>query len=265
MIVSMHSGGIGSWAAGLRAREAHPEEELVLLFADVGGDSQHEHDGEDDDVYRFVLDSARDIGAEVVRVADGRTVWEVFRDERMIGNTRLSVCSRALKQRPVHAWLAENAPADATVVVGIDWSEEHRLPAMERAYAPRRVWAPLTEAPLLDKDALLTLARGRGLEPPAMYEQGFPHANCGGFCVRAGQAQFVKLLEANPARYAYHEAQEQALREHLDKDVAILRDRRGGTTKPLTLTVLRQRYEAELDDGVDQLDLGGCGCFVDET
>ena len=91
---------------------------------------------------------------------------------------------------------------------------------------------------------------------------GFPHNNCGGFCVKAGQAHFKHLLEQMPERYAYHENKEQELRSYLDKDVAILRDRRGGTTKPLTLKDLRLRL---VNDGeVDPYDWGGCGCFSED-
>lgn len=262
MVVSMHSGGLGSWAAGKRAAARYGTERLVLLFADVGGDSLEPHTGEDDDVYRFVAEGAADIGGQLVRVAEGRTVWEVFHDRRAIGNTRWSLCSATLKQEPVHRWLRDNAPDDALVVVGIDWSEDRRLPAMERAYAPRQVWAPLTEPPYLDRDGLLAELAATGVAPPTMYAEGYAHANCGGFCVRAGQGQFVQLLETNPQRYAYHEQQEESLRRHLDKDVAVLRDRRGGTTKPLTLRALRERVEAKLDS-VDREDIGGCGCFVD--
>lgn len=46
------------------------------------------------------------------------------------------------------------------------------------------------------------------------------------------------------------------------KDVSILRDRTGGTTKPLTLAALRQRIE-EQPDQLDLFDEGGCGCFTD--
>jgi hypothetical protein len=48
----------------------------------------------------------------------------------------------------------------------------------------------------------------------------------------------------------------------LGTERAILRDRTNGTTKPLPLTVLRRRVEAE-QDGFDQLDWGGCGCFTE--
>ena len=45
--------------------------------------------------------------------------------------------------------------------------------------------------------------------------------------------------------------------------IAILRDRRGGVLKPLTLKVLRERVQ-DTPELVDQDDIGGCGCFVDE-
>jgi len=45
-------------------------------------------------------------------------------------------------------------------------------------------------------------------------------------------------------------------------DVAILRDRRGGTLAPLSLRSLRQRIER--DEPVDLFDIGGCGCFVEQ-
>lgn len=84
--------------------------------------------------------------------------------------------------------------------------------------------------------------------------------NCGGFCCKAGQAQFAHLLKIMPERYRHHEEKEQELRSHLQKDVAILRDRTGGTTRPLTLKALRERIEAK--QAYDKTEWGGCGCFA---
>jgi hypothetical protein len=69
------------------------------------------------------------------------------------------------------------------------------------------------------------------------------------------------LLREHPDRYAFHEAEEQGLREYLDKDVAVLRDRTGGTVVPLTLRRFRERIEDQ-PDLFDPADFGGCGCFV---
>ncbi len=66
------------------------------------------------------------------------------------------------------------------------------------------------------------------------------HNNCGGVCVRGGQKHWRHLLEVFPDRYAEAEEREQQLRAELG-DVAILRERRGGVSRPLTLTELRQR------------------------
>src|SRR5213592_3080084 len=122
--VTMLSGGKGSWAAARHRidKDGVDPADMRLLFTDTNG--------EDPDLYRFLAEAAADIGAELVVITNnGQTIWDVFRKERMIGNTRLSVCSRALKQRPARRWLEENTdPAETTVVVGIDWTEEHRVP-----------------------------------------------------------------------------------------------------------------------------------------
>jgi hypothetical protein len=128
--------------------------------------------------------------------------------------------------------------------------------------APYAVEAPLCDPPLVDKAQVLDEMKTQGIEAPRLYGMGFPHNNCGGFCIKAGQAHFAHLLRVMPERYAFHEAKEQELRQYLDKDVAILRDRRGGTTKPLTLRDLRLRVVAE--EEIDTLEWGGCGCFSPE-
>jgi hypothetical protein len=258
------SSGAGSWAAARRVADEHGTADMVLLFADVKGDTVGEHTGEDADNYRFLAKAAADIGAPLVRVADGRDVWQVFKDRKFIGNTRVSICSELLKQKPSREWLDANCdPADTIVYVGIDWTESHRLPAIALNHAPFAVAAPLCDPPHTDKEQVLAELRRRKIEPPRLYDLGFAHANCGGFCVRAGQGQFKRLLAVMPDRYAYHEAREQEFRADSGKDVAILRDRTGGETKPLTLRVLRERIEG--GGRVDELDLGGCGCYTAEV
>lgn len=74
--VVQYSGGIGSWAATQRVIAEHGAEDLVLLFADTRA--------EDDDLYRFLRDSAAQIGVPVTVVADGRTPFQLFRDQRFL-------------------------------------------------------------------------------------------------------------------------------------------------------------------------------------
>ncbi len=71
------------------------------------------------------------------------------------------------------------------------------------------------------------------------------------------------LLRKHPDRYAYHERREQELRDHLGKDVAVLRDRRYTPTRPLTLAAFRERLEAQ-PARFDEDEWGGCSCFAPE-
>ena len=76
--VVQYSGGIGSWAATQRVIAEHGTANLVLLIADT--------QVEDPDLWRFVHDSTARIGVEPTVVADGRTPFEVFHDQRFLGN-----------------------------------------------------------------------------------------------------------------------------------------------------------------------------------
>ncbi len=311
--VVMFSGGRGSYAAALRVAERHGTDGLVLLFADVRG--------EDEDTYRFLVESAADVlgiqldpvdpgdaprlayaaqAAQVPALAwvvDGRTIWDVFRDKRYLGNSRIANCSAELKQKPSRAWLDEHAdPSVTTIHVGIDWSEQHRLAGVRHGYAhpadrkctgecrslwdrrtgarlegpgcrhllwdsPWRVEAPLCDEPYVDAEQFLA---DRGVRRPRLYDLGFAHGNCGGGCVRSGMGAFLNLLEVMPERYAEWEANEEAMRTFLGKDVTIVREWPKEGPRPITLQRLRERQEARNVDPVELLDVGGCGCFVDD-
>lgn len=258
MRVSFYSGGALSWAATMRTIERHGRDGLVLLFTDTRM--------EDEDLYRFLADSERQLGVPITRITSlkyGPTPWDVYRQKRMIGNTRMDPCSENLKRKPAHEWLAANAPQGTPLVFGIDWTEMHRLDSLRRRYGEMgyQIEAPMTDAPWVRKGDVLSWMRSEGLEPPRLYAKGFAHNNCGGFCCRAGQGHFAHLLREMPERYAEHEAKEQELREFLGKDVAILRDRTGGKTRGMTLREFRERIDGQQQ--IDEDDIGGCGCFFE--
>ena len=250
------SGGTGSWATARRVVDTYGPDDVTLLFADTRV--------EDDDLYRFLGDVERDLGLPVTRVRDGRTPEQVDVDRRWLSNAKVAQCSLELKIKPCREWLEANCdPADTVLYVGIDWSESERIPGIVKGWAPWTVDMPLTRPPYVDKHQIEADLRSRGIEPPLLNRLGFAHNNCGGACIRGGQAQWAHLLRVFPDRFAAKEAHEQRMRDMLGADVAILRDRRGGATKPLPLTVLRQRIEASDADAFDALDWGGCGCVTD--
>jgi 3'-phosphoadenosine 5'-phosphosulfate sulfotransferase (PAPS reductase)/FAD synthetase len=256
--VVQYSGGACSFWAAKRVIERYGPDKVVLLFADTKM--------EDEDLYRFLDDTSKHLGVPITKIADGRTPWEVFFDERYLGNTRVDPCSKILKRELLDAWVAKHAP-DAIRYYGLDWTETDRLDRlrnrMEEKGTPReKIQAPMAEwEPLVDKPDMLAELIKIGIKLPRLYELGFVHNNCGGMCIKSGQAQFRLLLETMPERYAYHEAKEQELRRFLGKDVSILRDRRGGTTKTLTLEEFRKRVQGGGEH--DRHDWGGCGCAID--
>lgn len=254
----MFSGGLGSWAAAKRVAERCGTAGLTLLFTDTRM--------EDEDLYRFLEEASANVGAPLVKIAEGRNPWHVFFDERYLGNSRIDPCSKVLKRQMAERWLTEHCdPADTTIHVGIDWTEEHRYTRMQARHAEKG-WhyeAPLCQEPYLGKHDVLAWLKREGIKLPRLYEMGFAHNNCGGFCIKAGQGHFANLLRALPERYAKHEAMEQALQTYLGKKVTILKQMRDGVTKPMSLKELRGQIQGGAQ--VDAFDIGGCGCFVDDA
>lgn len=252
--VVMFSGGISSWATAKRVVAQYGAENTKLLFTDTKM--------EDEDLYRFLKEATEDVGAELVTLADGRTPWEVFFDERMLGNSRVDPCSKILKRQLARSWVEKHyKPSEVVLYLGLDGNEAHRLKRSRTYWDPYQVESPLVEAMIFREELFKELAES-GIKEPRLYTMGFPHNNCGGFCIKAGQAHFRKLLETMPERYAYHENQEEAFREFIGRDVSILNDRSGGNNlsrKPLTLKEFRHRAAKPGEEN----DWGGCGCFAD--
>lgn len=254
------SGGLCSFWAAHRVIAEHGKENVVLLFADTMM--------EDEDLYRFNREAESVLGVSITRLSDGRTPWEVMRDEKVMGRSGLDVCSRILKRSLLDAWRVKNTtPSDSTFYLGLDWTEEHRMTGdaqrqgMVKKFAPWVVKSPMMSEPIWDKCRMQREWIALGFRLPRLYQMGFPHNNCGGFCIKAGQAHFAHLLALMPERYAFHEAEEEKIRAIVG-DYSVMNDRRGGAGKKvMTLRAFRQRIEA--GESFDRGDWGGCGCAVD--
>jgi 3'-phosphoadenosine 5'-phosphosulfate sulfotransferase (PAPS reductase)/FAD synthetase len=239
-----------------RVIEREGKENVILLFTDTLI--------EDEDLYRFMDETIEEMGVELVKIADGRTPFEVYKDVRFLGNSRLAPCSHKLKQKPAEQWIkAHFKPEEAILYLGIDWTEEHRTKAPVKNWAPFEVRFPMCEEPYLTKEDMLQELERLGIETPRLYKMGFSHNNCGGFCCRAGQGHFANLLEQMPERFAEYEAKEEEMRQYLDSDVAMMKKTKNGITKPYTLRQLREDYQKEPKQ-IDMFDVGGCGCFVQD-
>lgn len=246
------SGGLCSYFAARRVVERYGKDDVTLLFADTLIESPG--------LYKFLEQGAASLGLPVTRIADGRTPWQVFKDEKFLGNSRIDPCSKILKRQLLDRWCRDNRdPSDTIRYCGISW-DEGRIDEIRERLKPWVVEAPMCEPPYWSKCDMMRDAERLGLELSESYRDGFPHDNCGGGCVKAGQAQFAQLYKIRPAVYAEWERNEQEIRDHLGRqDVSILKDRRGGTRKPMTLAEFRERIET---GDYDHHEWGGCGCGV---
>lgn len=228
------SGGIGSWAAAQRVARRQGTDNLVLLFCDTKI--------EEPSLYLFLHEQAAQLGVPLVQVADGRTPFQVYEQVKFLGNSRIAPCSKILKHQPARRWLhAHTDPANTILYIGIDAHEARRVPGIRAGWKPWTTEFPLLDEPSLTKEDMVAEARALGLRPPDAYAEGFSHANCSGLCVRAGQAHWLRLIDKHPARFAHYEHLEAGFRARYG-DVAILKQRRGGASRPLPLAELRRRH-----------------------
>jgi 3'-phosphoadenosine 5'-phosphosulfate sulfotransferase (PAPS reductase)/FAD synthetase len=247
------SGGMGSAVTALVALEKGLD--FNLIFADTLI--------EDEDLYRFNDDITRACGKDIITLRDGRTPWDVYIDKRWIGNTRTAHCSTELKTKPVMRWLAENSEPDDPLVLGMDWSEIDRIERAGKNWHPRPVVSLLVEYGVTRADFEPILKR-HNVKKPRLYQYGYEHNNCGGFCCKAGLVQFERLYRTDPERYAYHEKEmNRALNSIGTTAKPFLRKTTDGKLEYLTLTEFRLRLEAGTIK-VPKFDAAGCGCFTDE-
>lgn len=238
--VIQFSGGVGSALAALTIRERVGPSRMTLLIANT--------QVEDSDLWRFADDLSRLIEVPLVIVEDGRDPWQLFHDVGFLGNNMFAPCTKYLKQIPCRNWMAKHAPPETSIAyVGIEPTKKDRPRAQSitRNWAPWRVEFPLLDGPDRPKEDLLDELRAHGLKPPRLYEMGFPHNNCGGSCIRAGQGQWKLLLDVFPERFARAEREEEAFRSDRQKNVAILKRTRDKVTRPFPLAELRREHQVE--------------------
>lgn len=246
-IVVHVSGGNGSAIAYLRCVKRFGLDRVTGLFADTRT--------EDDDLYRFLDDIDRYIGKPMIRLDSGMNIWDCF-DKTGGMKTAKGGCKASieLKQKPLDQWMGLNYTANnqmfgqrAVVAVGLSWMEPER----QRRISSRlnyRVIFPLNWTPRLSACEEQKYLDDIGIKPARMYAMGYPHNNCGGGCVLAGQRQWAMLYKDWPERYEYCAKRESAFFNKTG--FTALKDRRGGVTKSLTLMQFKERIErGEIDEG----------------
>ena len=267
-VVNLSGGACSFWAAH-RVVERYGTSGLVLLFADVLI--------EDRELYEFNDWTAEYFGVPITRVSREITPWQLFRLEGMIGNNRAPICSIRLKREVLDEWHKRNLnPRNSlfgepdVVYVGMDWTEVNRLEDLRAAKPEWQIEAPMCEwPPLWDKCRMLSELQALGAPEQRAYREGFPHNNCGRRCVQAGITHFVRLYHVDRPSFMEWEEEERVTGDDFvargiastPDQYSILKDRRGGAAKSMTLAHLRERIEAG-DKSLPKDDWGGCGCGV---
>lgn len=249
------SGGMGSFAEAYYCVQEFGKENVVLLFCDTLT--------EDPDLYRFVDECVKFLDCRFVRLSREKTIWELFKEQKFIANSRLDLCSRILKRDLMSKeWLPDTygtpeGGLSCEVHVGIDFSEHHRLTRIQEVTYPKIYRSLLVEKGLIvNKD----FSEQFGIRRPYLYTLGLPHNNCGGMCIKAGLGQFKLLFEQLPDRYMYHEQQEA-------ETIALgakpfLRKTTNKVKRYLTMKEYREEYLEQGKAEEDKYDIGGCACAL---
>jgi 3'-phosphoadenosine 5'-phosphosulfate sulfotransferase (PAPS reductase)/FAD synthetase len=247
------SGGSASAVATERAIERYGRNRVTIYFNDTLW--------EDEDCYRFVRECMARWGGKLHTDTDGRNPLEVFEKKKLIPNSAMAPCSRELKIEMFEKYLWATV-RPVTILSGLGWQEPQRIEKIVHYHkyngkwrAPmgfaRRIPGVYEDFPLLWKPLEMRpyqeVVRAWGIEPPRMYAYGFPHANCGGRCIRQGVAEWKRLWIVWPERFAEMRDWEQAQREKggARAKAAICSYEKKGITIPITLAELETKWSTE--------------------
>ncbi len=250
-----YSGGLASFFEAKLTIEKYGKDNVELVFCDTKS--------EDEDLYRFLDDTEKYLGMKITKLVEGRTNWECAFDDNFLYNSRIANCTINLKMKMFNKYIKPIDDDKVVVHIGFDYTELHRFEKSKKHYK--------CKIESLIKDTELTKANMRdelellGIELPLLYRLGFAHNNCGGFCFKAGIGHFKQLYLKLPDRYDYHMNKEQELIKQIGKDVSILKRVRNGGKINLTLKDLKEEFiqNGTQLDMFEDLDIGGCDCFVD--
>lgn len=220
--------------------------------------------GESSDLWKLVNECERLTGLHVHRLTYAPSgflldapeyqwwsIWDVFNSVGRMGSSLADPCSRLLKRETIKKYLLQTFDLSQSVLhVGITSDE------IDRALAIRKNWGAIglrVDMDLADCPASGLSSYERSMQmlgwSPVLYERGFSHNNCGGFCVKAGHSEMGRLLYYDPALYDYHETNELLFQRKNNTSATIMRDRktknRVTTSYPLTMRefALRKYHE----------------------
>lgn len=249
------SGGLASAVAADRAIARYGRDAVTLWFADVSW--------EDPDLHRFLADCMARWGGDLITYRDGRTPLQLCEERNLIPNSHIAPCTFDLKVTPFRKYVtALDGPV--TVMLGLDWREQHRMASPTAAYAKLGV---ATDYPLMWKPyefrPYAEVVAEWGIAIPRLYGLGFSHNNCFGRCVKQGKRAWATLARVLPERFEDVAAWEDRMRAKGGAlaDRTIQETRVGGKRRPLPL----REAVAGVTPNIDGLMDDRFACFCAEA
>lgn len=233
--IVMFSTGLASAVTLDMVQREYGKKNTIALITDTNW--------EDEDNYRFGDEVIRHLGANRVRVEDGRTPPEIWMQGGYLVGPTGAPCTRKLKiEQTIKFIKQQNEPV--TLYFGIGKEEEHRKYNLVQRYSSlgAKCVFPLIENPMTSYQMTDCVQNGWCIKRPRMYDLGFSHANCGGRCVKAGVKHFLHLMDVWPDRFKEIADIEQAFRYKTGGDTTILRVSRKGKKIKLPLNQLSAEY-----------------------
>ena len=251
-----YSGGLASFYEAKLSIEKYGIENVELVFCDTKS--------EDEDLYRFLDETEKYLNKKIIRLVDGKDIWECAFEDNFLYNSRIANCTIKLKMRLFKKYIKQFKKDEITVHIGFDYTEAHRFERSKKHYLPIKIESLIMDT-CFEKGMMREKLKDYGIELPRLYKMGFAHNNCGGFCFKAGIGHFKQLYEKMPKRYEYHMNKEQDLIKQIGREVSILKRVRNGVKVNLTLKDLKKEFDSNKQlSFMEEFDIGGCNCFIVE-
>lgn len=226
-IIAWWSGGVASAVTCKICLDLFGKSKVRIIFIDTMN--------EDEDTYRFMADCERWYGAKIqtIRTKKYSCIQDVWRKHLSLNVATGAICSTELKRRVREKWESRNS--FSFQAFGFDLGETKRAIAMASNNPSARPIFPLLLYGYKKDDCFKIIADAE-IEVPRMYRMGYHNNNCFKTgCVQGGIGYWQKMGAEQPAKFDVMAEMEHKLTDLKGKPITMLKDRRGGETKPLFL------------------------------
>ena len=153
---------------------------------------------EDEDNRRFLKDVEKWIGQPIEEAINPKypscSIVDVWNDRKYIGGIAGAPCTTELKKRARQIWEQSN-PVE-WLVLGFTFDEQRRAERFRKSERTELIAVLVDEQ--IRKDDCFRILFSAGIEPPRIYKQGYPNANCIGCCKATSPEYWNHVRKMHP-------------------------------------------------------------------